>query len=119
MIAFLRTEVGWEVVERCLPGSLASTVNLAEVAQRFVREGVLPQDVSRLIDSLGTVAIPPDLPLAIAAGTMAATTSKRGLSLADRFCLALARRENIPALTADRAWAEIADAVGVRVELLR
>ena len=46
-------------------------------------------------------------------------TLERGLSLGDRYCLALARREGVPALTAERRWPEIAAAVGVRVEVIR
>ena len=42
-----------------------------------------------------------------------------GLSLGDRYCLALARREGVPALTAERRWPEIADAAGVTVRLIR
>ena len=42
-----------------------------------------------------------------------------GLSLGDRFCLALAKRLDCPALTADRAWLPVADDAGVRIELIR
>ena len=45
-------------------------------------------------------------------------TLERGLSLGDRYCLALARREGVPALTAERRWPEIAMAAGVEVELI-
>ncbi len=42
-----------------------------------------------------------------------------GLSLGDRYCLALARREGVPALTAERRWPAIAAAAGITVELIR
>ena len=44
-------------------------------------------------------------------------TKARGLSLADRACLALARRLEIPVLTADRDWADLN--LGVTVQLIR
>jgi ribonuclease VapC len=44
-------------------------------------------------------------------------TRERGLSLADRACLALAQRLALPALTADRAWAGLD--LAVAVELVR
>jgi len=119
LIAHVEREAGWENIEQLLPSALVTTVNLAEVAQYWAKKGLDREEVARGIDALCVVAVAPDLLLALDAGTMIAHTARRGLSLADRFCLALARRENIPALTADRAWAEIADAVGVRVELLR
>lgn len=42
-----------------------------------------------------------------------------GLSLGDRFCLALARRDGLPALTADKQWHTVADAAGVAVTVIR
>ncbi|MEN3177177.1 MAG: hypothetical protein ABF812_16325 [Gluconobacter cerinus] len=46
-------------------------------------------------------------------------TKRVGLSHGDRACLALAKKMGLPAVTADRAWAEIADAIGVEVVLIR
>jgi PIN domain nuclease of toxin-antitoxin system len=37
----------------------------------------------------------------------------------DRYCLALAKREGVPALTAERRRTDIAAAAGVTVELIR
>jgi hypothetical protein len=42
-----------------------------------------------------------------------------GLSLGDRLCLALAIREKPPALTADKAWADVAPLIGATVKLIR
>jgi PIN domain nuclease of toxin-antitoxin system len=47
------------------------------------------------------------------------TTADAGLSLGDRFCLALALRDGLPAWTADKAWRTIADAAKVKVVLIR
>ena len=44
-------------------------------------------------------------------------TRAHGLSFGDRACLALARRLGLPALTAERAWAELD--LGIPVEVLR
>ena len=44
-------------------------------------------------------------------------TKASGLSLADRACLALAKRLDIPALTADRDWADLN--LGITVQLIR
>ena len=48
-----------------------------------------------------------------------AATRELGLSLGDRACLALARGLQATAVTADRAWAELAEATGVRIEVIR
>ncbi len=45
-------------------------------------------------------------------------TQKHGLSIADRLCLALAMELGVPALTTDRAWANLA-LDGLQIELVR
>ena len=60
-----------------------------------------------------------DRDLAFDAGLLLPLTRAAGLSLGDRACLALARRLGARVLTGDRAWARVADAVGVEVELIR
>jgi PIN domain nuclease of toxin-antitoxin system len=50
---------------------------------------------------------------------MVAQTRPLGLSLGDRACLALARRERLPALTADRIWLQAGTLIGVEVRLIR
>jgi ribonuclease VapC len=44
---------------------------------------------------------------------------QKGLSQADCICLALAKRMGVAAMTADQKWLEIADAVGVEVQVVR
>jgi ribonuclease VapC len=60
-----------------------------------------------------------DQALATTAGRLRAATAEAALSLGDRFCLALARRDGLPALTADKQWHTVADAAGVAVTVIR
>ena len=60
-----------------------------------------------------------DVEAALGAGHLRPATRSAGLSLGDRACLALASALNLPALTADRGWLAVADAVGVQVDLIR
>jgi ribonuclease VapC len=46
-----------------------------------------------------------------------AETRRTGVSLGDRFCLALARELSLPALTADRRWKDLG--LGVEIQLIR
>ena len=50
---------------------------------------------------------------------MRPATRAVGLSLGDRACLALAAELGVPALTADRGWAGVAEAAGVAVQVIR
>ena len=71
-----------------------------------------------MLDSLSIDLVSADKGLAQMAGRLRATTADAGLSLGDRFCLALAL-PRLPAWTADKAWRTIADAVGLKVTLIR
>lgn len=95
-----------------------STVNLSEVVARLTRDHD-PSALPALMESLPLHFRRPDDWLAIEAGLMAVETSAAGLSLGDRFCLALARRMGAPALTADRPWSAVGAAVGVKVVQIR
>jgi PIN domain nuclease of toxin-antitoxin system len=58
-----------------------------------------------------------DRVLAEQTGALIAKTKRSGLSLGDRACLALAAREQVPALTSNRAWSKLE--LGVEVRLIR
>lgn len=74
-----------------------------------------------LLDEEGLDRVLPAVPTAAicaeAAARLRPATRHAGLSLADRACLALARRLGVPAVTADRAWGDLD--VGVEVRLIR
>ena len=57
--------------------------------------------------------------MVVRAGMLRPLTVEGGLSLGDRYCLALAKLEGLPALTAERRWSMIAEAAGVVIEIIR
>ena len=63
--------------------------------------------------------VPVDAALSYEAGMLRPLTLPGGLSLGDRYCLALAKHEGVPALTAERHWPDIAAAADVTVDLIR
>ena len=63
--------------------------------------------------------VPIDAGLSYDAGMLRPLTLKGGLSLGDRYCLALAGREGVPAMTTERRWPDFAVAACVIVELIR
>lgn len=119
LLAGLNGEPGGDRVAAALDFAVVSAVNYAEVAGGLSRGANSPQRVRAILQTLGCTVVPADEEMAIDAGLMRALTDRAGLSLGDRFCLALSRRLRAPTLTADRQWTLIADDVGVKVELIR
>lgn len=119
VLAALLGENGAEAVEARLNDAIISAVNVAEVAAALVRQGNSPVQARALMTAWGLRVIAADEELALDAGFLRAVTDFAGLSLGDRFCLALARRFNAPALTGDRAWMAVAAPAKVDIQLIR
>ena len=119
LLAMLKVEPGGARVAEVLAKSRMSAVNHAEAVSHFVYRGIPLEEVEATLLPLPVEIIPADRALATLAGSLRAVTAQAGLSLGDRFCLAQALRDGLPAWTADRSWADVADAVGVEVVLIR
>ena len=119
LLALLRGEAGAKKVEGVLTDARMSVVNMAEVASHFHKLGMPDEEVRTMLQPLPMTLAPADAELAWEAGRLRAVTVEAGLSLGDRFCLALAKREQLPAWTADRKWKDVADAVGAKVVIIR
>jgi ribonuclease VapC len=104
ILAYLGDEPGSDAVEDRLGSGLLSAVNLTEVVGKLVERGAAPEMAVEIVVGLGCEIVAVDFDLGVRAGTMILETRGQGLSLGDRSCLALAEREGLPALTADRAW---------------
>ncbi len=117
LLALLFREPGHERVARVLDQCAMSAVNLAEVLGRFAKD---QHEVLPILTTLKTTAIrwvAFDTVQAAVAAQLVPRTRALGLSLGDRACLALAMTENIPAMTADRAWKRMD--IGVPLHLIR
>lgn len=119
LIAMLKGERGAAKVATGIAGARVSSVNYAEVISHFIHAGMPERQVDAMLDPLPLTVVPADKALAQIAGSMRAATAEAGLSLGDRFCLALARRDGLPAWTSDQNWKRIADAVEVKVVAIR
>jgi ribonuclease VapC len=119
LLAMLRDEPGGDKVADVLIDSRMCVVNLAEVTSHFVHNDMPSHEVDAMLHPLPVTLVEADAELARVAGHLRAATSKAGLSLGDRFCLALAKRDGLSAWTADRQWAFIAEKVGVDVVVIR
>ena len=117
VLACLRDEPGGEMAESAFPDSVISAVNLVEVVSRLIEAGYVDEEAERHAVSGAYSVVGLDQALAMRAGVLRRQTRHLGLSLGDRACLALAERERLPVLTADRAWASLD--IGVEIRLIR
>jgi ribonuclease VapC len=120
-LAYLRDEPGAELVAQLIAaGAEISAVNLAEALSTAGAHGA---DATALAAELvergllgGAVSVEPFTAAdAIEVARLRPPTRTAGLSLGDRACLALARRQGAVAFTADSAWAELGLDIDVRV----
>lgn len=118
LLALLNQEPGAERVARALSaGSSISAVNFSEVVARLSEAGMPQPAVREALDALELNVVAFDRALGYRAGFLRPATKRAGLSLGDRACLALAAHHNLPALTADRAWRQLA--TDTKVEVIR
>lgn len=117
VLAFVFDERGADVVQGYLSSAIICAPNVTEIVTRLIDEGRTADDASNQYLALGLPVIELDRALALRAGVLRTIGRDRGLSLGDRACLALAERENLLAVTADRAWQNLD--LGVEIRLIR
>ena len=108
-------EDGADVAARYVHDGIMSAVNASEVVGKLVDLGYADAEARRALLAFGLTIRPFDQDCAMAAGLLRSATRKRGLSLGDRACLALAVRERVRVITADRAWAGLDLSIDVQV----
>ena len=119
LLALLKDEPGGPKVAEVIASSRMSAVNYAEVVSHFIHAGMPSPAVDAMLRPLPVAIVAADAELAGVAGRLRAVTAQAGLSLGDRFCLALALRHGLPAWTADRQWSTVSGSVGADVLVIR
>lgn len=119
IIALLKGERGASKVAAVVANAMVGVFSHAEVVSHFSLVGAPIEDIRLMLGALPYTVVASDEALAWEAGLLQVTTSAAGLSLGDRFCLALAKRLGVPAYTADRAWKEVAAEACVKVVMIR
>jgi ribonuclease VapC len=107
ILAILHDEPGSKAIEPYLNRAVVSAVNLSEVIAQLIKQGMPEKLALSTVNSLGLRLVPFDDDLAYIAAVLIKTTSKAGLSLGDRACLALAQSLKVTVITADRAWGKL------------
>lgn len=119
ILAVVYREPGHEAVRPHLRAAACSLTNIAEVATKLAENGVERSEVQSLIGAFEFECHGFQYGDAIEIGFMRPLTKSAGLSLGDRACLHLSKKLGLPAITADRSWAQVADAVGVEIRVVR
>ncbi|MBI2264810.1 MAG: type II toxin-antitoxin system VapC family toxin [Armatimonadetes bacterium] len=107
LLALINGEPGGDIVEKALSTAVMSSVNVAEAVSKLSDAGLPESQVRNCFGRLGINVVPFDEEQAFEAGFLSPVTRNYGLSLGDRACLALAKRRNLAALTADRVWEDL------------
>lgn len=115
----LQNESGAAEARRWLRDAAISSMNLHEIVAKAAEKGAAPDQVRELVGKLRLSVQAHDAEAAVEAGLLRPAAKPKGLGLGDRACLALARRLGLPAVTADAAWVELADMLGVEVVMVR
>ena len=116
LLAYLHREPGFEEVRKALrEGAVVGAVNLAETLGKVKAKGRDPRGILARLKALGLEVLPFDAGDALLTAEIEPIGRAKGLSLGDRACLALAMRLGLPALTTDRAWADLPFEVEVQV----
>ncbi len=117
VLAVIRDESGSDEAQTFFDRALLSTVNLAEILQKAVQLGLDPDEVRTVLGETEIGIVPFDDAMAASTAALWTSTRSRGLSLADRACLALAEAVGGIAVTADRAWAGL-ELPGIDIHVL-
>ena len=115
VLAVFNQEPGADVITPLLPRSAISAVILGEIATKMAEWDVPPAIYGEWLDLFGLQIVSFDRAQASAAGFLRRRTSRLGLSLGDRACLALAASFGVPAYTSDKAWAKFDSGVDVKL----
>ena len=119
LIAMIDQENGGNEVADAINHSCMCSVNFAEVVTYYAHKGLSFDQIDEILRGLPMEIVSADQELSWAAGMLRPETKRAGLSLGDRYCLALAKSRKSEVLTADQKWGEIADVVKVKMRFIR
>ena len=117
LIALLKREPGYEILEELIANSSISAVNLSELVSVLTRSGITENEIDGIITDIIPEIISFSENIAIQTGKLSKHTKKLGLSLGDRACIATGIHHNMTIYTTDQVWQELkplADIIVVR-----
>ena len=121
LMAMVKNETGGSLVDALVNEQecVVSSVNIAEVSSKLLESGVATAHMRRLIRTMNVEVVDFNQEQALMSAELRLLTKSAGLSLGDRACLGLAKLMDGTAVTSDRPWINVAEAVGVKVLMIR
>lgn len=117
ILAVINREPGADRVLAVSDGAVVSALILSEVVSWMALREAPAGKIYETVENFRLAVQPFHHARAIAAGLLVIKTARRGLSLADRACLALAIELGLPVMTGDRAWNALD--LGIDIQLIR
>jgi PIN domain nuclease of toxin-antitoxin system len=107
ILAELFREPGSERVAAARAKAATSAVNYSEVIAKLIDEGFTPSQAEDVAEQLRCEVVEADKHRSTLAALLRDKTRRKGVSLADRYCIQLAMELRVPVLTTDRVWASL------------
>jgi ribonuclease VapC len=114
LLAYLRAEPGAETIRDQLSQCLVSSVIYAETLGKAATLGMDRHLIDRALMRTGLRVVEADAETARKVADLFELSRQR-ISLAGRFCLALALERNLPVITGDRIWQDLGLDLEVRL----
>jgi len=118
LLALIKQETGYKIVEELLGGIVMSSVNVSEVSAILLDSDMSIQECRNIIEPLVDTIIDFDLEQSLLTGYFKKHTKKLGLSLGDRSCISLGAKLKLPIYTSDKIWSSL-DIDSVDIKLIR
>lgn len=115
LLAVILNEPGSGEVQSFFGRSVISAVNLCEVYTKLIESGIADTQAAWLANRFNFETVAFTAEMALEAARLRTPTRHLGLSMGDRACIALASVLSVPALTADRQWAQLDLDVDIRL----
>ncbi|MFU7501632.1 MULTISPECIES: type II toxin-antitoxin system VapC family toxin [unclassified Candidatus Tisiphia] len=119
IIALLKQESGYKILEDVIASSALSSVNLSELVSVLTRSNIKENEIDTIITDIVPDIIPFSESISIKAGKLISLTKDYGLSLGDRACIATGGYYNMEIYTTDRIWLKLSDKLPVKITLVR
>ncbi len=118
ILAIMQNETISDSIEEHLSRAMISTINACEILTKLINKaGMTLQEATTALAGFRLQIVPFNHNHFQVAAELSLYTRKWGLSMGDRACLALAKAESLPVLTADQIWSKLD--IGIDIRMIR